>query len=96
MHTDHQIISKVFTSFIKWFRYPSINTVLMYETLSETNFNFSSFRNFTPNIYVDISQFIQKIKYVKFMNQKLNLILFQEVAKSINALSILRGSECRF
>ncbi len=97
VHTDHQIISKVFTSFIKWFRYPSINTVLMYETLSETNFNFSSSNNFTPNIYVDISQFIQKkIKICKIYESEIKPHPFPRSTQSINALSIIRGSEAGF
>ena len=41
VHTDHQIIANAIQSSIKWFRYPSIQKVLMYETLSETNFNLS-------------------------------------------------------
>ena len=41
VHTDHQVISKAVTSSAKWFRSGSIKQINMYETLSETNFNFS-------------------------------------------------------
>ena len=58
VHTDHQIISKSLGSIIKWFRHESIEKVLMYETLSETDFNFISNNYFKPNYFVDISNFI--------------------------------------
>ena len=40
IHTDHQITSKAIQSCIKWFRHDYIRRVLMYETISETEFNF--------------------------------------------------------
>ena len=40
VHSDHQIISSVIQSTLKWFRYPSIKKILMYETISETDYNF--------------------------------------------------------
>ena len=41
INSDHKIISNEILSTIKWFRYPSIKEVLMYETLSE-NFDLNS------------------------------------------------------
>ena len=97
VHTDHQIISKVFSSFTKWFRYPSINTVLMYETLSETNFNFGSTEKYSPNIYVDISKYFKKkVSISKMYNSELKKHPFPRSVEAINALSILRGSEAGF
>ena len=40
VHTDHQIIARALQSTFKWFRYPHIKKVYMYETPSETEFNF--------------------------------------------------------
>ena len=57
VHTDHQIIVKAVNACIKWYRYPSVIKVLSYETLSETDFNYSSSQKFQPNYYVDISKF---------------------------------------
>ena len=38
IHTDHQIIFKAAISCTKNFRYPFIEKILMYETISETDF----------------------------------------------------------
>ena len=56
VHTDHQIIVKAVNACIKWYRYPSVIKVLSYETLSETDFNYSSNQKFQPNYYIDISR----------------------------------------
>ena len=50
IHSDHQIVSKSVLSSSKWFRSSSIKQINMYETLSETNFNFSNRFNFKPNV----------------------------------------------
>ena len=55
VHTDHQIIAKALQSTLKWFRYPHIKKVYMYETPSETEFNFVENRVFRPNLFVNIS-----------------------------------------
>ena len=60
VHTDHQIINKAFQATIKWFRYPFIKTVFMYETLSETEFNFIDEKKFNPNKFIDISKYLEK------------------------------------
>ena len=49
VHTDHLIIAKALQSTLKWFRYPHIKKVYMYETPSETEFNFIENRVFRPN-----------------------------------------------
>jgi len=38
IHTDHAVVFDAVTSCTKWFRYPSVQRVLAYETLSETEF----------------------------------------------------------
>ena len=60
VHTDHQLIAKALQSTFKWFRYPYIKKVLMYETPSETEFNFLGNRAFQPNVFIDISGYIDK------------------------------------
>ena len=56
VHTDHQLIAKALQSTFKWFRYPYIKKVLMYETPSETEINFVENRVFRPNVFVKISK----------------------------------------
>tara|TARA_B100000315_G_C14580895_1_gene590418 strand:- start:2920 stop:3585 length:666 start_codon:yes stop_codon:yes gene_type:complete len=95
VHTDHQIIAKALQSTFKWFRFPYINKVLMYETLSETEFNFIEDRAFRPNVFIDISQFLfDKIETMKIFKDEMNKFPFPRSKKSLCALASLRGSQC--
>ena len=58
VHTDHQFIADAVQSTIKWFRSPAIQRVFMYETLSETEFNIIDDKIFRPNVYVNISEYL--------------------------------------
>ena len=61
VHTDHQITFKAAYSCTKNFRYPFIRKILMYETLSETEFTPSLPENiFIPNVFVDITKYFEK------------------------------------
>ena len=94
VHTDHQIISNSLQSSIKWFRHPYIKRVLMYETLSETEFNFSVGRVFRPNVFMDITNYISsKIKAMEIYDGELREFPFPRSTKSIKALATLRGSQ---
>lgn len=61
VHTDHQIGFNAAYSCTKYFRYPFIEKVLMYETLSETYFTpaISAF-TFSPNVFYDITAYFKK------------------------------------
>lgn len=94
VHTDHYIIGKVLQSLIKWFRYPSLKKVLIYETLSETNFNFASQNKFQPNTFNNITDFIdKKINIMKIYKSELKEHPFPRSEDSIKALAVLRGSQ---
>ena len=61
VHTDHQITFKAAYSCTKNFRYPFIRKILMYETLSETEFAPTLAENtFIPNVFVDITKYFEK------------------------------------
>lgn len=61
VHTDHQIVFQAVYSCTKNFRYPFIKQILMYETLSETEFAPSLPEySFIPNVFVDISDYFEK------------------------------------
>ena len=61
VHTDHQITFKAAYSCTKNFRYPFIKKILMYETLSETEFPPTLPENtFIPNVFVDITKYFEK------------------------------------
>ena len=94
VHTDHQLIAKVLQSTFKWFRYPHIKKVLMYETLSETEFNFMEDRTFRPNVFVDISHYLaDKIKAMKIFDGEMGEHPFPRSEKALRALATLRGSQ---
>jgi len=97
VHTDHQIISKALQSTFKWFRHPHIKKVLMYETLSETEFNFVENRLFHPNVFVNISKYIdKKIEVMKIYAGEMGEFPFPRSEKTLRALAILRGSQSGF
>ena len=97
VHTDHQIVSKAVSSCLKWFRHPSIKKALMYETLSETNFNFQSNNFFIPNKFMDISKYLEKkIKIMKIYKTEIGKHPFPRSESVIRANAVLRGSQCGF
>lgn len=95
IHSDHQLSFKAAMSSIKIFNNPFLKKILMYETLSETNFSPPFFENaFLPNYYVDISEFIEKkIEIMKIYKTELGLHPFPRSEESIKSLAVLRGSE---
>ena len=97
VHTDHQLISKASQSTLKWFRQPSIKKVLMYETLSETENNFIETNSFKPNVFVDISKYLdEKIEAMKIYESEMGDFPFPRSEKNIKALATLRGSQGGF
>lgn len=97
VHTDHQIIGKASCSTIKWFRFPHIKKVLIYETLSETEFNFIQQRKFSPNVFVDISNFLDdKIETMKIYKSEMGEFPFPRSETTIRSLAAFRGSQSGF
>ena len=97
VHTDHQIVSKAVLSCLKWFRHPTIEKALMYETLSETNFNFQPNNFFTPNKFINISKYLEKkIKIMKIYKSEIDKHPFPRSENAVKANAILRGSQCGF
>lgn len=61
IHTDHKITFQIILSCTKNFRYPYVKRILMYETLSETEFAPALPENsFIPNVFINITEFIDK------------------------------------
>ena len=97
VHTDHQIIAKAMQSSFKWFRFPHIKKVYMYETISETDFNFAGDRIFKPNVFVDISKYLnEKIKIMKIYDGEMGEFPFPRSEQTIRSLALLRGSQSGF
>ena len=94
VHTDHQIIFKAVYACTKNFRYPFIKKILMYETLSETEFAPALRENaFIPNFFVDISDYFEeKIDIMKIYKSEVMDDPFPRSLSSIEALARFRGS----
>jgi len=96
VHTDHQVLVKAIQSNLKWFRYPHIKKVLMYETPSETEFNFIE-KGFNPNVFVDVSKYIdKKIEIMRLYESEMGEFPFPRSEETIRALATFRGSQSGF
>ena len=61
IHSDHKAVFEATMACTKWFRYPSVEKVLAYETLSETDFTINpDANNFRPNVYINIEKYLDK------------------------------------
>ena len=94
VHSDHKITFESAICAMKTFRSPSIKKVLMYETISETEFAppFQS-DTFMPNSFSDISRFIdKKCSIMNIYNTELENHPFARSIDNIRALSVFRGA----
>jgi LmbE family N-acetylglucosaminyl deacetylase len=96
VHTDHKLIVEAAISCSKWFRYPFIEKVLYYETVSETDFNIdTTAAKFSPNVYIDISDYLAgKLDAMKIYESELEDFPFPRSEQTIMSLAYLRGSQC--
>lgn len=94
IHSDHKVAFDVVMSSIKTFRSPFIKKILMYETLSETEFA-PPFQNnaFIPNNFSDITAFIeQKITIMEIYKGEMGAHPFPRSKENVNALATFRGA----
>ena len=97
IHTDHQIVHNAVLSCTKWFRYPFVKRILSYETISETDFGLDVRCQFIPNVFVDISNFLDgKIKAMEIYSSELGIFPFPRSKISIESLARYRGSSSGF
>ncbi len=97
VHTDHRIVFDAASACCKWFRYPSVRRVLAYETLSETEFGLDAHAGFHPNVFVDISSFLErKIKLLQIYKSELGSFPFPRSETAARALGKYRGATAGF
>ena len=97
IHTDHSVVFRAASSCTKWFRYPSVKRVLAYETLSETDFKLGTDKDFSPNVFVDISQFLdKKLEVMDIYASEISEFPFPRSHRAIKALATLRGAASGF
>ncbi len=95
-HSDHRITYDCCIPFFKSFRYPYVKEIYMYETISETNFNFKK-NQFKPNTWINIDNFLsKKIEVMKIYKGEIKKHPFPRSEKAIKSLAILRGTESSF
>lgn len=93
-HSDHRIIFDAVMACTKSFRYPFIKLVLMYETISETEFApILAEKAFLPNYFVDISAFLnKKLEIMKIYESELGEHPFPRSLRNLEALATFRGA----
>lgn len=97
IHTDHKAVFDAVASAAKWFRSPSVERILAYETLSETGFALETDGGFKPNVYVDIGDYLNgKIEIMSLYRGEMGPFPFPRSEAAIRALAALRGAEAGF
>jgi len=94
IHSDHQIAFKSIISSTKNYRNPYIKKILMYETLSETEYSPPLNENsFQPNVFIDITNtFEEKCKIMNIYKSEVMLPNLPRSIQTIEAVAMLRGS----
>ncbi len=94
VHSDHRVAFDAVYSCTKSFRYPFINSILMIEALSETEFSLATQATaFVPNVYVDITKYIdKKLEIMKLYDTEIMQEPYPRSLSSIKALARVRGS----
>ena len=97
-HSDHRVTFEVASACTKWFRFNNIKRVLVYETISETDFGIDPTNlTFNPNFFVDISNFIDtKTKLLNLYKSEIGSFPFPRSIETVYSLSKVRGSQSGF
>ena len=93
-HSDHKIVYDSAITLAKSFRYKSLESIYVYETISETEYGFKPSLNFNPNLFIDISKFLkQKISIMNVYKNEILEFPFPRSEDCIESLAKLRGSQ---
>ncbi|MGZ7445983.1 PIG-L deacetylase family protein [Paenibacillus sp. TH7-28] len=94
IHSDHKAVFDATMACTKWFRYPYVERVLIYETLSETDFTINPDSNgFRPNVFVNIEPYLaKKIELMRIFKSEISEFPFPRSEKSITSLAYIRGA----
>lgn len=96
-HTDHRAVYDAAAACTKWFRYPSVRRVLVYETLSETDFGLRPEQAFIPNVFVDISEHLdRKLEVLSRYVSEIGQHPFPRSPEAIRGLALVRGAAAGF
>ena len=94
VQSDHRISFQAIYPCTKNYRYSFIKSILMYETLSETEFAPALLENaFIPNTFVDITDYIdKKIEIMKLYDTEIMPDPLPRSVHAIKGLAAFRGS----
>ena len=94
IHSDHTTVFDAVAACTKSFRYPFIQRVRAYETLSETEFAIRPDPvGFKPNLWIDIADYLdEKLKIMQIYKGEMDAHPFPRSEKNIRALATLRGA----
>ena len=94
IHSDHSIVFDAAASCTKSFRYPYVKKVMIYETISETEFAIRPDKEqFKPNLWIDISDYIdEKIEIMSLYESEIGKEPFPRSEQNIRSLAKFRGS----
>lgn len=97
IHSDHKVAAEITLAATKSFRLPSVEKILAYETLSETEFGLTKNDRFEPHIYVNIESFIdQKLKILSLYEEEIKDFPFPRSLEAVKALAAYRGVSSGF
>lgn len=96
-HSDHEAVYDAVIASIKSFRTPYIQSVYVYETLSETDFGLKpEDPGFKANVFVDIEKYLnKKIDIMNIYASELGDFPFPRSTEAVRALAMTRGVQCR-
>lgn len=94
VHSDHRITFDASIGAMKTFRTPTVKKVVMYETVSETEFTPAlRDRIFAPNSFSDVSDYLdKKIAIMEIYKDQLGRHPFPRNIDNIKALATFRGA----
>ena len=94
VHSDHRVAFDAVYACTKSFRKPYIEQILMLEALSETEFALATqATSFVPNVYVDITPYIEKkLEIMQMYPKEVMQEPYPRSLSSIKALARTRGS----
>lgn len=96
-HSDHRVVFDAVAACTKWFRYPYVKRVLAYETLSETDCSVGRHNAFDPNVFIDISEWLEaKIRILHYYESELGDFPFPRSEEAVRALAQVRGASSGF
>ncbi|MDA8891496.1 PIG-L family deacetylase [Planktomarina temperata] len=97
-HSDHNIVFECLRPFLKAFRYPSLKRAYCYETISETDQNFTTgITAFKPNSFVNITEFMElKLKAANIYDTEFSNHPFPRSLANLQAIALHRGGSSNY